>query len=66
LGNNCFELKKPVYQPKKSKAYISFDSGGRIDRYQTDGLLVVTKENEELVKEKINPNAEGQYKLGGE
>jgi len=44
-GNNWIELDQPIYNPKKSKAYIVFDGKGRIDWYQTDGLIVVTKEN---------------------
>ncbi|MGP4107846.1 RibD family protein [Virgibacillus sp. L01] len=44
-GKDWVELDKPIYEPKKSKAYIVFDGKGRIDWYQTEGLLVVTKEN---------------------
>ncbi|WP_394217664.1 RibD family protein [Halobacillus trueperi] len=42
---NGVKLEKPVYEPKKSKAYIVFDGRGRIDWYQTEGLLVVTRED---------------------
>ncbi len=44
-GNHWVELDKPVYQPKKSKAYIVFDGRGRINWYQTEGLIVVTRED---------------------
>ncbi|MBS3679865.1 dihydrofolate reductase family protein [Ornithinibacillus massiliensis] len=44
-GNHWIELEKSVYEPKKSKAYIVFDGRGRINWYQTDGLIVVTKED---------------------
>ncbi|WP_167553161.1 RibD family protein [Evansella clarkii] len=44
-GQEWIELDNPVYEPKKSKAYIVFDGKGRIDWHQTEGLLVVTKEN---------------------
>ncbi|WP_181898639.1 RibD family protein [Halobacillus trueperi] len=44
-GANGVELDRPIYEPKKSKAYIVFDGRGRIDWYQTEGLLVVTRED---------------------
>jgi riboflavin biosynthesis pyrimidine reductase len=44
-GNNWVELENPIYEPKKSKAYIVFDGKGRINWYQTEGLLVVTRED---------------------
>src|SRR5690606_33380360 len=45
FGNHWVELDKPLYEPKKSKAYIVFDGRGRINWYQSDGLLVVTRED---------------------
>ncbi|RWZ60626.1 RibD family protein [Halobacillus fulvus] len=39
------KLKEPVYEPKKSKAYIVFDGRGRMNWYQQEGLLVVTRED---------------------
>lgn len=39
------ELENPITEPKKSKAYIVFDGRGRMDWGQTDGLVVVTREN---------------------
>ncbi|WP_155982731.1 hypothetical protein [Paucisalibacillus sp. EB02] len=45
FGNHWVELDKPLYGPKKSKAYIVFDGRGRINWYQTEGLLVVTKDD---------------------
>ncbi|WP_010093839.1 RibD family protein [Ornithinibacillus scapharcae] len=45
FGNHWVELDRALYEPKKSKAYIVFDGRGRIDWYQTDGLLVVTRED---------------------
>jgi riboflavin biosynthesis pyrimidine reductase len=45
FGNHWIELDKPLYEPKKSKAYIVFDGKGRINWYQTEGLLVVTRED---------------------
>jgi riboflavin biosynthesis pyrimidine reductase len=44
-GKDWVELDQPIYEPQKSKAYIVFDGKGRIDWYQTEGLLVVTKED---------------------
>ncbi|MFZ3579494.1 RibD family protein [Virgibacillus sp. DJP39] len=44
-GKNWVELEKPIYEPKKSKAYIVFDGKGRIDWQQTEGLIVVTRES---------------------
>lgn len=44
-GANGVELDRPIYEPKKSKAYIVFDGRGRINWYQTEGLLVVTRED---------------------
>ncbi|QWC21090.1 RibD family protein [Bacillus haikouensis] len=44
-GMDWVELDQPIYEPQKSKAYIVFDGKGRIDWYQTEGLLVVTKED---------------------
>ncbi|NQD67044.1 RibD family protein [Bacillus haikouensis] len=44
-GKDWVELDKPIYVPQKSKAYIVFDGKGRLNWYQTEGLLVVTKEN---------------------
>lgn len=44
-GNHWIDLEKSVYQPKKSKAYIVFDGRGRINWYQTDGLIVITRED---------------------
>ncbi|WP_053074920.1 RibD family protein [Ornithinibacillus californiensis] len=45
FGDHWVELDKPLYEPQKSRAYIVFDGRGRINWYQTEGLLVVTKEN---------------------
>ena len=45
FSNHWVELEKPLYEPKKSKAYIVFDGRGRINWYQTEGLLVVTRED---------------------
>ena len=39
------ELEKPITYPEKSKAYIVFDGRGRMDWAQTEGLIVVTREN---------------------
>ncbi len=39
------ELEQPITYPEKSKAYIVFDGRGRMDWAQTDGLIVVTREN---------------------
>jgi riboflavin biosynthesis pyrimidine reductase len=44
-GKDWVELEQPIYEPQKSNAYIVFDGRGRIDWYQTEGLLVVTKED---------------------
>ncbi|MCM3236131.1 RibD family protein [Heyndrickxia oleronia] len=44
-GKHWIELTQPLYEPKNSKAYIVFDGQGRINWYQTEGLVVVTKEN---------------------
>ncbi|WP_158290543.1 RibD family protein [Halobacillus salinus] len=44
-GNNSVELEEPIYEPEKSNAYIVFDGRGRMNWYQTEGLLVVTKED---------------------
>ncbi|WP_052504535.1 RibD family protein [Rossellomorea aquimaris] len=44
-GNDWVELEKSIYEPGKSKAYIVFDGKGRIDWSQTEGLLVVTRED---------------------
>ncbi|WP_226577786.1 RibD family protein [Halobacillus litoralis] len=44
-GKDWVHLENPVYEPKKSKAYIVFDGRGRIDWHQTEGLLVVTRED---------------------
>ena len=44
-GKDSVELDRPIYEPQKSKAYIVFDGKGRINWYQTEGLIVVTKEN---------------------
>ncbi|MFQ3544676.1 RibD family protein [Halobacillus rhizosphaerae] len=44
-GNHWIPLDPPLYEPQKSKAYIVFDGKGRIDWQQTEGLIVVTKEN---------------------
>ncbi|WP_430786808.1 RibD family protein [Virgibacillus flavescens] len=45
FGEHWIELKQGLYEPQKSKAYIVFDGRGRINWQQTEGLLVVTKEN---------------------
>ncbi len=45
FGNHWVEPDTPLYEPKKSKAYIVFDGRGRINWYQTEGVLVVTKED---------------------
>jgi riboflavin biosynthesis pyrimidine reductase len=44
-GKDWVELDQPIYGPQKSKAYIVFDGKGRMNWSQTEGLLVVTKEN---------------------
>ncbi len=44
-GDHWVPLDPPLYEPQKSKAYIVFDGKGRIDWQQTEGLIVVTKEN---------------------
>ncbi|WP_404450672.1 RibD family protein [Virgibacillus necropolis] len=44
-SNDWVDMEKAIYQPKKSKAYIVFDGKGRMNWNQTEGLLVVTKEN---------------------
>ncbi|TMW71003.1 RibD family protein [Alteribacter natronophilus] len=44
-GSHWVDLEKAVYEPQKSKAYIVFDGKGRINWHQTEGLIVVTKEN---------------------
>jgi riboflavin biosynthesis pyrimidine reductase len=44
-GKDWVELEKPIYEPRKSKAYIVFDGKGHIDWFQTEGLLVVTRED---------------------
>ncbi|WP_164670820.1 RibD family protein [Virgibacillus doumboii] len=44
-GNDWVDLQEPIYQPKKSKAYIVFDGRGRINWAQTEGLIVVTRED---------------------
>jgi riboflavin biosynthesis pyrimidine reductase len=45
FSNHWIEMEKPLYEPYKSKAYIVFDGRGRINWYQTEGLLVVTRED---------------------
>ncbi|MRG86096.1 RibD family protein [Salinibacillus xinjiangensis] len=45
FGNHLVELEQSIYEPKKSKAYIVFDGRGRINWYQMEGLLVVTRED---------------------
>ncbi|GGA60747.1 RibD family protein [Ornithinibacillus halotolerans] len=44
-GGHWIELEQPIYEPKKSKAYIVFDGRGRINWQQTEGLIVVTRED---------------------
>ena len=44
-GKHWVDLEKTMYEPQHSKAYIVFDGRGRIDWYQTEGLLVVTRED---------------------
>ncbi|SES67453.1 Pyrimidine reductase, riboflavin biosynthesis [Oceanobacillus limi] len=44
-GKHWVELDEPIYEPKKSKAYIVFDGRGRINWYQTEGLIVITRED---------------------
>ncbi|WP_155668802.1 RibD family protein [Ornithinibacillus caprae] len=44
-GEHWVELEAPIYEPQKSKGYIVFDGRGRVNWYQTDGLLVVTRED---------------------
>ncbi|WP_347551608.1 RibD family protein [Pseudalkalibacillus hwajinpoensis] len=39
------ELKNPITEPQKSQAYIVFDGRGRMNWSQTEGLIVVTREN---------------------
>jgi len=44
-GQHSIHLEQEVYWPKKSKAYIVFDGRGRMDWGQSEGLMVVTREN---------------------
>lgn len=44
-GNDWVDIEKGIYEPKKSEAYIVFDGKGRMNWNQTEGLIVVTKEN---------------------
>ncbi|QHA90914.1 RibD family protein [Bacillus sp. N1-1] len=44
-SSDWVELENPITTPQKSKAYIVFDGRGRMDWAQTDGLIVVTREN---------------------
>mgnify|MGYP002619731455 CR=1 FL=1 len=44
-GNHHVQLDTEVYWPQKSKAYIVFDGRGRLNFGQTEGLLVVTRNN---------------------
>ncbi|MFC4560143.1 RibD family protein [Virgibacillus kekensis] len=59
-GNHWIDSDQPIYEPKKSEAYIVFDGRGRIDWHQTEGLLVVTREDvssdyiEQLTRKGIN------------
>ncbi len=46
-SGDWIELKQPITVPKKSKGYIVFDGRGRMDWGQTEGLVVVTRENVE-------------------
>ena len=39
------ELDQSLYWPKKSKAFIVIDGRGRVEWAQSDGLLVVTRED---------------------
>jgi riboflavin biosynthesis pyrimidine reductase len=45
FGNHAVHLPNGVYWPKKSKAFIVFDGRGRIEWGQSEGLLVVTRED---------------------
>lgn len=47
-SSDWVELENPITTPQKSKAYIVFDGRGRMDWAQTEGLLVVTRENVSL------------------
>ncbi|PKR85316.1 hypothetical protein CWO92_08970 [Heyndrickxia camelliae] len=59
-GKHWVELTQSLYEPKKSNVYIVFDGQWRIDWHQTEGLIVVTKENvqenyiKQLQAKKIN------------
>lgn len=44
-GKHAVQLQQDVYWPKKSNAYIVFDGSGKIEWGQSQGLLVVTREN---------------------
>lgn len=44
-SSDWVELETPITTPEKSNAYIVFDGRGRMDWAQTDGLIVVTREN---------------------
>ncbi|WP_421385167.1 RibD family protein [Bacillus salacetis] len=46
-GNDWVELQTPIHEPQLSKAYIVFDGRGRINWQQTNGLIVVTREDVE-------------------
>jgi len=45
FGNHAVHLPNDVYWPKKSKAFIVFDGRGRIEWSQSEGLLVITRED---------------------
>ncbi|MCL6443458.1 MAG: RibD family protein [Alicyclobacillus sp.] len=47
-GNHSVPLQTPTYWPKKPKAFIVIDGRGRIQWAQTDGLIVITREDAPL------------------
>lgn len=59
FASDWIALETPIYELKKSKAYIVIDGRGRIDWQQTEGLIVVTREDvapayiKQLKKKKI-------------
>jgi riboflavin biosynthesis pyrimidine reductase len=58
FGNHWVELETPVPWPQKSRAFIVLDGKGRIQWSQTDGLLVLTRED-------VSPDYIGQLENKG-
>jgi riboflavin biosynthesis pyrimidine reductase len=44
-GSHPVQLDKALYWPQKSKGFIVIDGRGRVEWAQTDGLVVVTRDN---------------------